>query len=93
VAHPSPLSDNTLSSNAHLIERARDAFGVALSFPALKDGDCRVSGSKYRLPMKAQERCSQAHAGRPPAADRRVRYDRRVTGPASAERRAYSSSE
>jgi transposase len=33
VAHPSPLSDNTLSSNAHLIERAGDAFGVRATLP------------------------------------------------------------
>jgi putative transposase len=45
VAHPSPLSDNTLSSNARLIERAGNALGVRVSFP-LKDGACRVSGSR-----------------------------------------------
>jgi hypothetical protein len=55
VAHPSPLSDNTLSSNARLIERAGNAFGVRAILPPEGRGLPRVwvkaaeqMGDRYR---------------------------------------------
>jgi hypothetical protein len=64
VAHPSPLSDNTLSSSAHLIERAGDAFGIRAILPGPEGrglprvlGQCasvrtRIGGKRTIQPAK-----------------------------------------